>query len=97
MKTIEEAAKSANAFGYPNYTGVNNEAFDSGFKSGVEFAQRWIPVAKELPEYNLTILFKEMNNNARIHLGHRSQLVDNFVEMAITYQNITHWRPIERS
>ena len=50
MKTIKDAAKSANAYGYPNYTGANNEAFDSGFKSGVEFIQRWIPIEEETPE-----------------------------------------------
>lgn len=46
MKTIEEAAKAANSYGYPNYTGATNESFNSGFKAGVEFAQRWIPVDK---------------------------------------------------
>jgi hypothetical protein len=64
-------------------------------KDCIKFNNRWIPVDKELPENNLPILFKEMNNNARIHFGYRSQCVNNFVEMGITFKNITHWRPIE--
>ena len=68
---------------------------EEAFASGMLATQRWIPVEEELPVYNLTVLFKEMNNNTRIHLGHRSQLVDKFVEMSISYDNITHWRPIE--
>lgn len=104
MKTIEEGVNNYsilkngeprdNQFFEMTERGLDYQVTEA-FLAGVEFAQRWIPVEEELPEYNLDILFKKMNNNARIHLGHRSQLVNDFVEMAITFKNITHWRPIE--
>lgn len=92
MKTIEEAAKE---FSKETYDTFHQHHRMKGFIAGIEFAQRWIPVEEELPEFGLVVLFKEMNNNARIHLGRICQDTDNFVEMAITYKNVTHWRPIE--
>jgi hypothetical protein len=58
MKTINEAVKEANAYGYPNFTGATNEAFNSGFISGVEFAQRWILVEEEEPINREKVLIK---------------------------------------
>ena len=44
MLTIEQALDEA----YNN--AGSNAYFGNGFKAGVEFAQRWIPVGEELPK-----------------------------------------------
>lgn len=110
MKSINEAAKAANAYGYPNYTGANNEAFDSGFKSGVKFAQQWIPVEVELPEKGVEVLVKAeklswiTTNHTIAYL--KENTMDNvwIIESrhCSHYKNavnncVTHWRPIEQS
>jgi hypothetical protein len=55
MKTITEGLDEA----YKN--AGHNAYFENGFKSGVEFAQRWIPVEEELPpklkRVNCQVLF----------------------------------------
>ena len=49
MKTIEEAAKD---FNDSHVNGHHPQKWVSDiFKAGVEYAQRWIPVQEELPEY----------------------------------------------
>jgi len=48
MKTMDEKAKEYGAaMGNPEKP--INATYD-GFKAGVEFAQRWIPIEEELPE-----------------------------------------------
>ena len=53
MKTINEASKE-----YVNSTSITfpEEAVKKAFKAGVEFAQRWIDINKELPQYYQTVL-----------------------------------------
>ena len=52
-ETIEQAAEDyANSFEYNDYT-IETEA---AFKAGVEFAQRWISVDDELPNYYQIVL-----------------------------------------
>ncbi|MCE5332710.1 MAG: hypothetical protein LLF95_11310 [Bacteroidales bacterium] len=51
MKSIDDAAKEAvqhrfNLAGAIKY----GDIYEQGFKAGVEFAQRWIPVEEELPD-----------------------------------------------
>lgn len=85
MKTIEEAASEC----YQNSGGdINHEYFKDIFKSGVEFAQRWIPVEEELPEKGDEVLTKTSDEWYRLitfgsvgYKGFPSQ--------------VTHWRPIE--
>lgn len=85
MRTIDQAAKEFSL----------DETEQSIFAAGVEFAQRWIPVEEELPDYDIPVLFVEMNRTSNPYLGHRSKLIDNFVSMALSYKSVTHWRPIE--
>ena len=53
MKSIDEAALD-----YVNSTSITfpEEAVKKAFKAGVEFAQRWIDINKELPQYYQTVL-----------------------------------------
>lgn len=60
MKTIEEASKD---YAKTNVDQCVNATIDSlkeyayqDFKAGVEFAQRWIHIEEELPEYYESVL-----------------------------------------
>ena len=55
MKTIEEALNIA----YDECK--SNAYFGNGFKKGVDFAQRWIPVEEELPEKFKQVIVKLEN------------------------------------
>lgn len=74
----------------------NFQKYD-GFKAGVEFAQDWIPVNKELPEWytgcRLDILVKKETFNypasVKIHTIYSDKDIQELKEM------YTHWRPIE--
>lgn len=85
MKTIEEAANE-----YQEYS-MNNLA--GAFKAGAEFAQRWIPVEEELPEYSgecFYVLGKwRVNNDTFLFL------IDSKVECDNIQYVFSHWRPIE--
>ena len=74
----------------------NFQKYD-GFKAGVEFAQDWIPVNKELPEWytgcRLDILVKRETFNypasVKIHTIYFDKDIQELKEM------YTHWRLIE--
>ena len=77
-----------------------------GFKAGVEFAQRWIPVEEELPEVGEMVLTKMEKRHGdtlvqnyystatRLENQGEWQTV-NWVDHSISFGHITHWRPIE--
>ena len=91
MKTIEQASyELGKKTGGDNFTKVQLEL---AFEAGVEFAQQWTPIEEEMPEINELCLFKTISYPA-IHLGRFSDLTNGFVEMEITYKNVTHWRPL---
>lgn len=56
MKTIEEAANES------YLKAGHNAYFVNGFKAGVEFAQRWIPIDEELPPVSQQVIVKLKNN-----------------------------------
>ena len=61
MKTIEEAAiECANIYlqGYRDSYTVDENDFIDVFESGVDFAQRWIPVEEELPPIGEKVITK---------------------------------------
>lgn len=95
MKTIDEAAKAANGYGYPNFNGEKHDAFNDGFKSGVEFAQRWYSVEEELPEMYEDVLIK--TDEGVIRLTHRDTYANGMLKWWLVLHSIkvTHWRPIE--
>ena len=112
MQSIEEEAKQYmniffknNSLSNVNYTednyeaGYNNsltENTEEAFKAGVEFAQDWISVNKELPEWytgcRLDILVKRETFNypasVKIHTIYSDKDIQELKEM------YTHWRPI---
>jgi len=108
MKTIEEAAREyADSIWGENYITECKNYHSDGFKSGVEFAQRWVPIEEELPEQGNNVLVKLLKPD------YNSSIKDATVEsITIAYVNcynqfiismmnnwesdfITHWRPIE--
>ena len=113
MKTIKEASKEyinnslqTKALSNVNYEENNYEAgyndslinnTEEAFKAGVEFAQDWIPVNKELPKWytgcRLDILVKKETFNypasVKIHTIYSDKDIQELKEM------YTHWRPIE--
>lgn len=95
MKTVEEAADDFSGYGYGLCGGIEEayiQGFE-GFKAGVEFAQRWIPVEEELPEINwLKCLVKYSDESIGIS---PFQIGAGFVNFKSDLSTITHWRPIE--
>ena len=72
MKTIEEAAQIAEDEYYneiiPESDAVLYGDFISGFKAGVEFAQRWIPIEEELPEIGIDVLANDKDYGLKLYL-----------------------------
>lgn len=88
MKTIKEAAHEyAESQGYDTCDYVTKKDFEEyariDFYAGVEFAQRWIPIEEEMPDFleHERCLWKN-ENEVWFGSAHESQ-------------NPTHWRPIE--
>ena len=105
MKTIEEAIIE-----YSENADIDEETYIAdvydGFKAGVEFAQRWIPVEEELPEVGEMVLTKmeKRHGDTRLQnyystatrLENQGEWQDvNWVDHSISFGHITHWRPIE--
>ena len=92
MKTIEEALSIA----YDECK--SNAYFGNGFKKGVEFAQRWIPVEEELPEVGEIVLVKLNNGNvftAKYVKSAKEERFNAWHNGHSFYQCVnTHWRPI---
>ena len=87
MKTIEEAAKEfSNRCPY----GVWRDDAELAFKSGAEFAQRWISVEEEKPKVDGPYLIKSGNGYV-CTLSYK-----NGMWSTMGYQSdIKYWRPIE--
>ena len=92
MLTIEQALDEA----YKN--AGSNAYFGNGFRAGVEFAQRWIPVEDELPDEKNGCINKEViaftSDNFSYILIYDDYLgwLPNGTDADI--DNITHWRPV---
>ena len=105
MKSIEEAAKERAGL-KKNQRIDDEEKYYNGhlcekyfcFKSGVEFAQRWIPVEEELPETNefyesKICLVKNTYGNVNVARYYSNTKLWYFNSSDFV---VTHWRPIER-
>ena len=105
MKKIEEGAEiyyQSNE--YQKSNSLNR--FDNIFKAGVEFAQRWISVEEELPDFDKS---KYPNGDFEIFLVRMSTgsispkvkyCVANLIAIGrwsceFDWNVVTHWRPIE--
>lgn len=82
MKTIEEALNIA----YDECKG--NAYFGNGFKKGVDFAQRWIPIEEELPEKSKQVIVKLENG------WHTCTWITEDGTFAFNVKP-THWRHID--
>ena len=101
-ETIEDSALD-----YVNSTSITfpEDAVKKAFKSGVEFAQRWISVDDELPPCSdEDILIKGIDFEGRkdipdIGYMHSSSNnipnKENFISLSGEIMEVTHWRPIE--
>jgi hypothetical protein len=85
MKTIEEEAKEV---------WVKDLDVTDFFRSGVEFAQRWIPVEEELPTEDTYVLTLSNRHNGDVYYRVIWFRHGSFFSTEQT-SNITHWRPIE--
>ena len=95
MKTIEEAADD-----YSCRKDNETESY-CGFKNGVQFAQRWIPVEEEKPEYMEELLLKFVNGTHEVGYflrkkGHEDAFYS-YIQPNIEFrlEAVTHWRPID--
>ena len=98
MKTVKEAAKEHGRKVSPqsDWTARNAEI---SFKSGVEFAQRWIPVEEE-PEDQQKILlkYKDTELSAVYHRAVKIVQIQSFGNLErqhISFNIFESWRPIE--
>ena len=99
MKTIEEASIEYVKSNFLLETIWAQETQDA-FKSGVEFAQRWIPVEEELPEVGEKVITK-MTKDKRTSYGIATRIREeweinaHWIDHTFSNMNITHWRLIE--
>ena len=103
MKTIDEAAK--HSFDMLSIAGADLDWIDfkGQFRIGVEYAQQWIPVEKELPENRVAVLVKLIDRNiptvATLNINDMCwyfyDYSDNEWYGFAKNKYITHWRPIE--
>ncbi|MDR1129828.1 MAG: hypothetical protein LBK96_02480 [Prevotellaceae bacterium] len=112
MKTVKEVAKS---YVYNVVRGMSIEdefsvsTIEYAFIDGVEFAQRWISVEEELPEYAMETV-KEGNythtvssvivktSNGRYAIAKRRMFLDHgweWMGSGTFNRSVTHWRRIE--
>ena len=115
MKTIEEAAleyaePKANDLSHCNMENLNMCDFEKylsdAFKTGAEFAQRWISVEEELPDIGEEVLVKrELRQgdtwvqrfcSVSTRLAPSGEWEDvKWSDVGHTRGIVTHWRPIE--
>jgi len=93
MKTIDEAVKEIYSYNVDEFTWISDEKRDA-FITGVEFAQRWIPVEEELPENFTTVIVKDGKENPirSLALYEDNEFYPDFL---LKHNQVTHWRPIE--
>ncbi len=91
MKTIEEAAKE-----YRHKTNTSECLLD-GFKAGVEFAERWIPI-NELAPMGTQLLFKDkIGKNSVgmfIFIENKLCILTDIGYSLVEDSGFTHFRPI---
>lgn len=98
QKTINEAARKSYSFlgeilpivdSYTEAQTLKNNIF----RSGAEFAQRWIPVEEKLPESNIPVLVKDCFGAYRVAFCIGS--LNSWSYNNIADGKVTHWRLIE--
>jgi hypothetical protein len=112
MKTIEEAKDDCildcGCLNYreSDYTAGYAGGIDYGFEAGVEFAQRWISVEDELPDFDKSkypngdfeIFLVKMATgsiNYKIKYCVANLIAEGRWSCEFDWNVVTHWRPIE--
>ena len=102
MKDLEDSALD-----YVNSTSITfpEDAIKKAFKSGVEFAQRWISVDDELPPCSYEdILIKGIDSDGRENMPDIGYMYsssnnipnkENFISQSGEITKVTHWRYLE--
>jgi hypothetical protein len=93
MKTVKEAAREYADPGHSGGTDYMTQAGERAFIAGVEFAQRWISVEEELPEFLEVVLVKNKNGFASTGRRGRARFIIDLSDMRD--EEVTHWRHIE--
>lgn len=105
MKTVDEVANQQYPYNEDEYSWVTERDRNS-FKTGIEFAQRWISVKDELPEKGKMVLI--INNFGFEGVGCYDGKIWKFYSIDVLtnsfnikecvvggFTNITHWRLID--
>lgn len=87
MKTIDEKIKERIMRYEMNEIEANRSEID--FKAGVKFAEEWLSVEKDDPNFGEWIFVKNENNFAAMRIG-------GGLDRSFLKSNFTHWRPVER-
>ena len=98
MKTIEEEAKEfSNTKWIQSCKLMREVEYDTGrfvgFKAGIKFAQRWIPIEEELPESDGKYLVLRSNGDWTSTYFQKS--TNSFANYYSDLHYFTHWRQIE--
>ncbi|MDR2291879.1 MAG: DUF551 domain-containing protein [Prevotellaceae bacterium] len=88
MKTIKEAAHEYFRAGQLGFKPAADT--EAAFIAGVEFAQQWISVDKELPEVGQIVLVSDKDKDVLI-----DKLCEDGTWLLHDFEDVTHWRPIE--
>ena len=92
MKTIHEEAEKYVGYKSGHYTTEQLQSIND-FKAGVEFAQRWIPIEKELPPFERVLLKSESGYvEARTITQHT--IVDGKLTITLSGIKVVEWRLI---
>ena len=99
MKTIKEAKKApSDEACYFHHT--DQSIFEWGFESGVEEAQRWIPIS-ELKETGIDLIFKKSDGRHCVgkfeFLESKLCVVTDLGYSLLEDSGFTHFRPIQRT
>ena len=98
MKTIDEEAKEFSNTKWIHSCKLMREVeYDTGrfvgFKAGIKFAQRWIPIEEELPESDGKYLVLRSNGDWTSTYFQKS--TNSFANYYSDLHYFTHWRQIE--
>ncbi|MDR1340656.1 MAG: DUF551 domain-containing protein [Prevotellaceae bacterium] len=93
MKTVKEAAREYIDPSHSGGTDYMTRAQERAYIAGVEFAQRWISVEEELPEFLEVVLVRNKNGFASAGRRGRARFIIDLSDMRD--EEVTHWRHIE--
>ena len=101
MKTINDAAiECANKYveGYRNFYPANEGDFIDVFESGVEFAQQFINIEDEKPEYHEPVIIELQNGGVIAWRGWSEIYGDTYTingtDIYLMAKEVKLWRPI---